>query len=480
MNEVVVVWFRQDLRLQDHKALHYAIKDAKQNNRSIIGVFHIHPALNETFTIRHDYFFSTLASFTEDAKEINLPIHFLHGDTEQAFRNLLSTIPSIQAVYFNLDEVGFGRQRDDHITVWLEEQEVNVHRFVDAHIHGAEEVKKPDGGFYQVFTPYYRRWSSFDKPSLYTIDKQKLQQYGQDNTDQFSRGKEQFQQLLNQCQKDWNHIGERSAVQRLSHFLRHKVKKYEQERDFPAKHATSMISPYLKNGVLSPRTVYQKAMEIQNEYGESKGLETFVSEIAWRDFYNMVHYLYPNFKKEEVQSKYQGLDWNEDEELFDTWKKGETGFPIVDAAMKQINEIGWMHNRLRMVVASFLTKDYLIDWRKGERYFADHLIDYDPSSNIGGWQWAASTGTDAVPYFRVFNPTRQSERFDPDGEFIKAYIPELTHVPKKYIHEPSKMTEAEQERYGCIIGKDYPKPTVNHKTMRKQAIAMFENNEPSL
>lgn len=476
-SDVVVVWFRQDLRLQDHKALYYALKDAEQYNRSIIAVFHIHPALNESFTVRHDYFFRTVEDVAQHAQEYNIPFHFIEGEAEDAFRDLLEQIPTVKSVHFNLDEVGFGRKRDEHMNHWLETEGVHVHRYIDAHIHGAEEVEKPGGGFYSVFTPYYRKWSSLDKPAVFNVDKQKLQQYGADFSKHFEGGSETFQNLLQKCSREWNHIGEKSAIQRLAYFLHNKVKAYEEERDFPAKRATSMISPYLKCGVLSPRTVYHQAMEVQQEYGEAKGLETFVSEIAWRDFYNMIYYVHPNCKDEEISSKYKQIDWNQDQELFEKWKNGETGFPIVDAAMKQINEIGWMHNRLRMVVASFLTKDYLMDWRKGERYFQNQLIDYNPASNIGGWQWAASTGTDAVPYFRVFNPIRQSERFDPEGEFIKSYLPALKNIPKKYIHEPSKMTEAEQEKYDCIIGKDYPEPTVDHKVMRKKAIAMFEGNE---
>lgn len=480
MNKVNVVWFRQDLRLSDHKALYYALKDAEQSGANVIGLFHIHPSLNDSFTVRHDYFFRTLEDLVNRAAEQQFPIHFITGEVEEAFQHLLDQDFTVQSVFYNKDEVGFGRKRDQSVTKWLEAQDIPVESFVDAHIHGAEEVHKKDGGYYKVFTPYYRMWSSLDKPAVYSVDKKKLSELGVDFTNQFKEGEKAFQDLLSNCTKEWNHIGERSAIQRLAHFLHNKVHQYEENRDFPAKNATSMISPYLKNGVLSPRTVYHKAMEEKEENGgESKGLETYISEIAWRDFYNMIHYMYPNSKHEEVSEQYQGIDWNQDEDYFEKWKEGETGYPIVDAAMKQLNTIGWMHNRLRMVVASFLTKDYLVDWRKGERYFEERLIDYDASSNIGGWQWAASTGTDAVPYFRVFNPTRQSERFDPEGEFIKSYLPQLKDIPKKYIHEPSKMSAEEQERYNCKIGEDYPEPSVDHKTMRKRAIEVFEKQKDS-
>ncbi|WP_036833637.1 cryptochrome/photolyase family protein [Pontibacillus litoralis] len=474
MEEVVAVWLRRDLRLQDHTALYYAMKDAEQYNRKLILIFHLHPALNETFTIRHDYFFQTVQHFRNEAEQYGVPLHFIQGEAEEAFCELMDIVPHLRAIYFNKDEVGFGRKRDEAMTEWFAKKGIHVHAFMDAHLHGAEEVKKRDGTLYQVFTPYYKKWRALAKPDLYRINKKKLPALGINIRDQLTDGEALFQSILSKCTRNWQHIGGKSALHRLAFFLHNRMKYYDEKRDFPAERGTSMISPYLKCGVLSPRTVYHKLVEIQHEQGESKGMETYLTEIAWRDFYNMIYYAHPTFKDEEVQSKYRGIEWEEDEALFDKWKAGETGFPLVDAAMKQLEELGWMHNRLRMVVASFLTKDYIIDWRKGERYFEEMLIDYDAASNIGGWQWAASTGTDAVPYFRVFNPTRQSERFDPEGIFIKRYIPALKHVPNKYIHEPSKMSEREQYQYGCIIGKDYPAPTVDHSTMRKRAIELFE------
>lgn len=179
-------------------------------------------------------------------------------------------------------------------------------------------------------------------------------------------------------------------------------------------------------------------------------------------------------KKEPIQAQFRFIQWENDQEKFEKWQQGNTGFPIVDAAMRQLNETGWMHNRLRMITASFLTKDMLIDWRWGERYFQKMLIDYDPASNIGGWQWAASTGTDAVPYFRVFNPTTQSEKFDPEGKFIRKYVKELVALPNNWIHQPEKLTKEEQEEFGVILGEDYPLPIVDHKDRRKKAIAKYE------
>jgi deoxyribodipyrimidine photo-lyase len=191
----------------------------------------------------------------------------------------------------------------------------------------------------------------------------------------------------------------------------------------------------------------------------------------------MIYTNSPRQKKEPIQEQFRFIKWQNNKELFEKWQTGKTGFPIVDAAMRQLNETGWMHNRLRMITASFLTKDLLIDWRWGEKYFQQKLIDYDPASNIGGWQWAASTGTDAVPYFRIFNPTTQSQKFDSKGAFIREFIPELKNVPDKLIHQPEKMTKEEQEQYGVILDKDYPSPLVNHKERRKKALSLYESSK---
>ncbi|KGX93818.1 deoxyribodipyrimidine photo-lyase [Pontibacillus halophilus JSM 076056 = DSM 19796] len=476
MSSTFGVWFRQDLRLNDNRALFEAIEAAKKHEGNLVAFFHIHPELTESFTIRHDYFFQTLRDLAHRAESFGMPIHFIYGELSQALSTLNEQVPNLSSVYFNKDEVGFGAERDLEAVNWFEEEGIEVRSFQDRHIHGATEVKKDDGDHYKVFTPYFKKWQKLNKPPLYSIDHEHLKQYGRDYTEQFHEGQEHFQKMLAQCEKEWKHIGEDSASRRLGVFLNQKVDEYEEKRNLPAANATSMISPYLKNGVLSPRTIYHKIEEVREKKGDSKGLHTYLSEIAWRDYYNMIYYMYPEAKSKEIDSSKRQRDWIDDDERFLKWKNGETGFPIVDAAMRQLNSIGWMHNRLRMIVASFLSKDYLLDWRKGERYFQERLIDYDAASNIGGWQWASSTGTDAAPYFRVFNPTRQSERFDADGEFIRTYVKELKNVPKKYIHEPHKMSEEEQNKYGCVIGKDYPEPTVDHKTQRKKAIAMFESD----
>ncbi|MYL69621.1 deoxyribodipyrimidine photo-lyase [Halobacillus litoralis] len=467
------VWFRRDLRLNDHTALAKALEDTK-NEDQIVLFFHIHPSLNESFTPRHDYFFQTLKSVVDRAEELKAPVHFIHGETEKAFQHLIEEL-NVEMVYFNRDEVGFGKERDASIIEYLSGQDVDVYSYIDHHLHGADEVQKNDGGFYKVFSPYLKKWKQLQKPAIQRVDVDLLSSAALDERKAFSDGQRAYDDLIKKTGGTYEGVGEKDALERLNHFLDEDIYDYDDRRDFPALDGTSLMSRFLRTGAISIRTIYHKIEEDVDFRKNTSGVDTYISELAWRDFYNMIYHFYPDANTTEMVEKYRGIPWNNDDDLLGKWKEGQTGFPLIDAAMRQLNETGWMHNRLRMAVASFLTKDLLMDWREGERYFSERLVDYDPASNIGGWQWAASTGTDPVPYFRVFNPIRQSERFDPHGRFIKEWLPELENVKKKRIHEPSKMTEEEQKEAGCIIGEDYPEPIVDHKTMRERAIEMFKD-----
>ncbi|WP_246218491.1 cryptochrome/photolyase family protein [Litoribacterium kuwaitense] len=473
-SSVVAVWFRNDLRLHDHTALFYAMQYAKQHECRLFAFFHIHPDMIRPFTKRHDYFFRTLEAVRKEATKHQFPIHIFSGSLKDALQTASEEVSNWQAVFFNKDETPFGKARDGEAIAWYHENNILPFSFEDGHLVGPYDVEKKGGGHYRVFTPYLRAWREQVKPAVLDIDATELTTLAWRQNAISHDGEEKLAALLTQCKMPWKTIGEHAAKQRMLSFMRTKAGRYDERRDYPAIDGTSRLSPYLKTGALSIRTLYEAAA-VQIENGnQSSQVDTFVQELAWRDFYYMIHVHYPNCQNEEINQNYRTMTWNNNEAWLECWKIGQTGFPIVDAAMRQLNQIGWMHNRLRMVVASFLTKDLLIDWRVGERYFASALIDYDPSSNIGGWQWAASTGTDAVPYFRVFNPTRQSERFDPEGAFIRKYVPELAGVPTKYIHQPEKMSHEEQQKAGCIIGQDYPEPMVDHKERRQIALRQFE------
>jgi deoxyribodipyrimidine photo-lyase len=262
--------------------------------------------------------------------------------------------------------------------------------------------------------------------------------------------------------------GEADAKALLDDFLG-RMACYKSRRDFPAVKGPSYLSVHLRFGTVSIRELVRKALDMGGE-----GAETWLSELVWREFYQMLLWHYPGTVSHAFQTRFDAIAWPNPAGHFDAWCQARTGYPIVDAAMRQLEQTGYMHNRLRMIAASFLVKDLHVDWRWGERWFADKLLDYDQAANVGGWQWSAGVGTDAQPWFRVFNPVTQSEKFDPEGKFIRRYLPELAHVPDKHIHAPWALERSRQEACGAVIGRDYPAPIVDHARARVETLALFK------
>ncbi|WLR52196.1 deoxyribodipyrimidine photo-lyase [Bacillus tianshenii] len=466
MSEVAVVWFRRDFRLTDHHALHQVEKWCEQFDGKWVGFFHLDPYFAEELTPHHDYFFTTVAAFMDRMKQLGMPVVISYGTIDEAVDKLIEQVPEITTVFYNMDEVGRGCERDKRAEQLFKQRKITTHPLLDAHLHRADDVLKKDGTPYQVYTPYYRAWRKEMKPKPFQVSIERLQHYYIDQLNNDSESEQKWEEVVRGCSSHWKGIGETAAQQRWKTFLSKSLHHYHHKRDIPEVDGTSLLSPYLKTGSIGIRQIWADLEAIQVDEAEDEGIETFRKELAWREFYQMVHSFNPTCKDEEITEKYRHIEWEDDEEAFERWCEGRTGFPIVDAAMRQLKATGWMHNRLRMVTASFLTKDLLIDWRKGERYFEKMLIDYDESSNIGGWQWAASVGTDAVPYFRVFNPYRQSERFDPEGAFIRRYVAELKEIPADWVHTPHKA--------GMFYLSSYPEPIVDHSLQRKRAIELFK------
>ncbi|MCL0319461.1 cryptochrome/photolyase family protein [Apilactobacillus xinyiensis] len=458
-----VMWFRRDFRLEDNVALYHAIK----NNEKILPIFHINPSqLNAFSTVNQDAFFASLLHFKKFLSDKGIHLNILYGDIKDCFQQLKKMIPDWNNIYFNFDERGYGRKRDQEMVNFFEKNlQIDAHPYLDYTLHSASEVKKPDGQAYKMFTPYFKKWITLKKatPLNYSVDKSQFV-----DKNYFNNNDEKLNNLVSE-NSIVNHMsfGTDCAKKMLHDFIQNDLSDYDKQRDIPSVNGTSRLSRFLRTGEISIRMIWQAVLE----QPDSDGRTTFMKELCWRDFYNMIYAIYPNQDKMAIKPEFQNVKWLNNQNQFDAWKKGETGFPIVDAAMRQLNQTGWMHNRLRMIVASFLTKDLLIDWRWGEKYFHERLIDYDTASNIGGWQWAASTGTDSVPYFRIFNPTLQSEKFDPQGKFIKRYVPELSNVPVEFIHEPNKNGYLDAHKI------NYPKPIVNHKEARKLAIETYKNSK---
>ncbi|MBC2039794.1 cryptochrome/photolyase family protein [Listeria marthii] len=454
-----VMWFRRDLRVSDNKALYHASKED-----DLILLFQVNPAQFITGSPSHQAFFASVAHFQQElAKTARLQIMF--GDPMECLQQLKEAVPTWDKVFFNRDETGYGASRDAAAQQFFYERQIEVRAFHDSYLHSAEEVKKSPTEYYKIFTPYYKKWREEMKemPLKVTLKPENIRKESL-----FPKYEEQFAEIVHDLPV--SDAGEQAANARLASFIKEGLADYDKARDFPELDKTSHLSRYLRTGEISIRTIWQALQQTE----ATEGRATFEKELCWRDFYNMIYVSFPDQKNEPIQENYRYIEWENSRAFFKCWQEGQTGFPLVDAAMRQLKETGWMHNRLRMITASFLTKDLLIDWRFGEKYFQQMLIDYDPASNIGGWQWAASTGTDAVPYFRIFNPTTQSEKFDPAGKFIRKYVKELAHIPDKFIHQPEKMSEKEQNEYGLLVGKDYPLPIVDHKERRKLAIARYE------
>ncbi|WP_226681088.1 cryptochrome/photolyase family protein [Sutcliffiella horikoshii] len=467
-----IMWFRRDFRLQDNTALYHAVKETQHRKEPLLFVYHLDPVFTTKDTPNHRFFFAALERFVKRCEKKGIYIHLVEGTWKEAFSQVLEQFPEVTSLYYNQDEVGAGQKRDEVVDKFFLERGIRVSSYMDYNIHGANEVKKPDNSIYKVFTPYFKKWTAQPKIDPYILTKEDLMIESIKKDAMYSKGKNALSNLLN-ISGQHPIPDEETALNLLNSFMKVKIDEYDCFRDIPSAEATSRLSVHLRTGTISARTVLYHIQEKQ-QTSYSTGMDTFLKELAWRDFYNMIFHHYPDSKTQEIDEKYQKLKWNDNQNLLGLWKKGKTGFPVVDAGMRQLAEEGWMHNRIRMITASFLTKDFLMDWRLGERYFEQMLYDYDEASNIGGWQWAASVGTDAVPYFRVFNPITQSNRFDPKGEYIKKYLPELSGVSEKYIHEPWKMDDYEQEKAGCVIGKDYPRPVVDHAEQRKKAIQMFK------
>lgn len=471
LNKTSVMWFRRDLRINDNVALSEAIKHSEQ----VILVFILDPAqIIEKSTVNQSAFFASVQKLKDNLTDNNSYLHVLQGDPITIFDKIKKLCPKWQNLYFNFDERGYGKQRDDIVKKYCREVlGVNPHSFGDYNLHEATEIKKDNGDYYKMFTPYFKKWVELTKKPPIKI---KINDVRQKN---ISLPLANFDNKLNQLidkKHDYAYIdqvGEVSANKTLKEFIQTKIVNYEKNRDMPMLNGTSHLSRYLRTGEISIRTIFEAVKQAP----DSDDRTTFIKELCWRDYYNMIYTMYPDQTTHALRPEFQNIIWENNKLNFEKWQKGQTGFPIIDAAMRQLNQTGWMHNRLRMIVASFLTKDLLIDWRWGEAYFRDMLVDYDPASNIGGWQWAASTGTDSVPYFRVFNPTLQSKKFDPEGYFIKQFVPELANIKGEKIHEPNLLTSAEQKQYNIELSGTYPLPIVNHKMARTRAIAVFKESK---
>lgn len=454
-------WMRRDLRLEDHAALAAATESCAQ----VAVVFVYDTNILDKLVDRNDRRMTFIEDSLDDLRK-HLQKHgsellLRHGDPRSEIPALMRELSS-DALFANRDYEPYAKDRDQDIAVRLKSIGPPFILCKDLVIFEGLEVSKTGRDPYRVFTPYARAWRqklNDDDVQPRTMDPRALIP-----ADDLKRHVKHLRLTdIGFVRSPSVAAGGASAARQVLNDFRAHIETYGERRDFPADaRGTSGLSVHLRFGTISIREVVAFARNLQI----SPGAEVWLKELIWREFYQMILDQFPHVVGHSFKPEYEHILWRGGTREFQAWCDGMTGYPLVDAAMRQLKTTGKMPNRCRMVVASFLTKDLLVDWRRGEAWFARHLLDYDLAANNGGWQWSASTGCDAQPYFRIFNPVAQSEKFDPEGEYIRHWIPALTKFPKKFVHWPHTASSLEQKMAGCRLGQDYPHPIVDHHAQR--------------
>jgi deoxyribodipyrimidine photo-lyase len=429
-------WFRRDLRLHDNAALFHALK----NNDEVQCVFifdrNILDKLNVEKDARVSFIYDCILDIKSELNARGSDLKVYYGNPEEIWPRIFKN-EKLSSLYFNRDYEQYARDRDARIKDHAKEYEIKVHDFKDHVIFEGTEVLKKDGLPYTVFTPYKRRWLERLKSRIEDGQYYYFKAYPSEDLLEVNLKSQEPEDIISLEQMGFKRtdieIPEKEVRQKL-------IKDYKAHRNFPSERGTSRLGIHFRFGTISIRQKAAKAIKLS---------ETFLSELIWRDFYSQILYHFPHVEHRSFREKYDYIEWRNNEEEFEAWSQGKTGYPIVDAGMRELNNTGFMHNRVRMITASFLTKHLLINWRWGEAYFAEKLLDFDLASNNGGWQWAAGSGTDAAPYFRIFNPYSQQEKFDKNFDYIKKWVPE----------------------YGT---QEYPDPIVDHKQARNRCLETYK------
>ncbi|MBE4463482.1 deoxyribodipyrimidine photo-lyase [Vibrio parahaemolyticus] len=468
---MILVWFRRDLRTLDHTAL----KAALDTGQPVVACFVATPEQwkeHHMAPMQADLIARRLEHVHQELTELNIPLLYKEvprfEDCTKVicdWADKLNAMAVMVNINYEVNEVELDRK----VSQALDNRGVEFHAFHDKCVHAPTTVLNKQGEYFKVFTPFKRAW--LQKFSLPTVSKPQRQnelpseqlaavkQDGFDADYTFSYPRESSEAWC---------AATNDILKQLRTFARERSDGYQMKRDFPAIDGTSQLSPYLAIGALSPRQCIARLYAENSQPDLSEGKATWLSEIIWREFYQHLLVFEPKLVKGRGFIDWEDkIQWSYDEQAFECWKTGTTGYPIVDAAMRQLNQTGWMHNRLRMIVASFLTKDLHIDWRRGEEYFMSKLVDGDFAANNGGWQWSASTGCDGQPYFRIFNPISQGEKFDSDGQFVRHWVPEIKSVPNKFVHKPWIW-----EGFSLL---EYHKPMVDHKVEREITLRLFKS-----
>ncbi|MGK7950108.1 MAG: FAD-binding domain-containing protein [Xenococcaceae cyanobacterium] len=475
MSNLILFWHRRDLRLTDNLGLAAASGQSKK----VVGVFCLDRDILERDDIapaRVTYMIGCLQELQQSYQKIGSQLLILQGKPSQAIPELADALKA-KAVFWNWDVEPYAKERDKEVREALKEKGIAVANYWDQLLHAPGEIRtKSSDEPYKVYTPFWKNWKEQEKKAIPdSIDK--LEGLTKAEIKTATKAGVIDLPTAKDLGFTWDNPlllapGEKAARERLEEFGDRSLYEYNEQRNFPAVDGTSKLSAALKFGAIGIRTIWQATIEAYDNCRSDEAREnvqTWQQELAWREFYQHCMYFFPELEQGAYRDEFKDFPWENNEDLFQAWCEGKTGYPIVDAAMRQLNETGWMHNRCRMIVASFLTKDLIIDWRWGEKYFMQKLYDGDLSANNGGWQWSASSGMDPKP-LRIFNPFSQTQKYDPEAEYIRQWLPELSSIDTEYL-VTGKIDDSDRD--SC----DYPQPIVEHKVQQKKFKELYKQQK---
>ena len=469
MTKNAIFWIRDDFRIHENPALSFA-----SNNHNVVSALFIYD--KSIFDGKREaqkwWISKSLEEFEKDLGKYNIPLEIVESE-HVTFLKKIKKKDEI-SIYWNKVYEPSEIKKDEELIKFFKENNINYKNFKGNVLNEYNEITKGDGTPFKVYSPF---WRNAEKVF---IDKVPSKDY---KVKKIKKNKELFKKKISYKnilpKKNWfekfeNYWkpSESKALEYLKNFIEKDIHDYGTERDYPSVKGTSRLSPYIRNGQINVGTIFKKCINLNSK---NLSVRKYINEIGWREFSHSLINYFPQMLKGNLRKEFDNFPWDNNKKNLQLWKKGLTGYPIVDAGMRELYETGWMHNRIRMVVGSFLVKHLRINWKEGEKYFRNCLFDFNEANNVAQWQWVAGCGADAAPYFRIFNPILQGEKFDKEGSYVKKWIPELKKVPKKFIHKPWEMEKKYQESINTIIGKDYPKPIVVHEVARKEALEAFQS-----
>ncbi len=469
MSSTGIFWIREDFRIENNPALSFAT----QNHDNVIALYIYN---NNDFDNKREaqkwWVYKSLETLKKELSDYKINLEIVKGDELEIFSKFNKK--DKLSVYWNKiyepDVIAKGKKIRDLFI----KNEINYKYFKGNILNEFQEITKNDGTPFKVFTPFWRNAEQVylnQPPSKNYIVKKKIKKITI-----FKKCIEPIDILpkknwYKKFEKYWK-VSENDSKKILKNLIENKIKDYGASRDIPSIEGTSKLSPYIKHGQIHVSSIWKKCFEIKSK---GIGYRKYINELGWREFSHSLINYFPEFLKGNFRKEFDKFPWAKNEKFLKAWKRGMTGYPIVDAGMRELYETGWMHNRIRMVVGSFLVKHLRINWTEGEKHFRNCLLDFNKANNVAQWQWVAGCGADAAPYFRIFNPILQGEKFDKEGNYVKKWVPELKNVPSKFIHKPWEMELKYQEAIKTIIGKDYPSPVVVHEKARAAALEAFQS-----